>query len=405
MKITGLITEYNPFHNGHAYHLAQAKKMTAADYTVAVMSGHFLQRGEPAIVDKWSRAEMAVRCGVDLVIELPTYFATASAEQFAYGTVNLLTGLGVDNICFGSESGDIEKLSKIASILAAPDAAFNQYLRQHLDAGKGYHKAIELALSDTNSVDFDFSANNILAIEYLKAAQLIKNAPQMVTIKRAGSNYLETVMQGKFSSASAIRHQLERPLIDWQLVKSAMPAEAFELLYNSHFYTQLNDFKALIYAALIRMDSAQLADIRGVSEGIENRIVNHLTNIGKVSDLVAAVAAKRYPKTRIQRLLINALLDIRSLDQVTLQADFDYARILAFNDKGRKLIKHFKKNSDLVLFTNLGRDLKKYRKPNRLIELDTRATGIYAQVNRAVQIRADYLRQPVEVKNNCLNNQ
>ncbi len=405
MKITGLITEYNPFHNGHAYHLAEAKKLTVADCTVAVMSGHFLQRGEPAIVDKWTRAAMAVRCGVDLVIELPVYYTTASAEQFASGAVGLLSALGVNSICFGSESGDIEKLSKVASILATPDVAFNQYLRQHLDAGTGYHKAIELALSDTNSIDFDFSANNILAIEYLKAAQIIDKPPQMATLKRQGSAYTDDVMKGRFSSASAIRRQLERPSIDWQLIKAAMPSASFELLYNSHFYTHLNDFKALINAALIRQGKAQLRSIRGVSEGLENRIVDHLTNIGNVSDLVAAVAGKRYPKTRIQRLLINALLGIKALDQATLQDDFDYARILAFNDTGRKLIKHFKKHSDLTLFTNLGRDLKKYRKPNRLIELDIKATGIYAQVNRAVQIRADYLRQPIEVKNNRANNQ
>ncbi len=404
MKITGLITEYNPFHNGHAYHLAQAKALTAADCTVAVMSGHFLQRGEPAIVDKWTRAEMAVRCGVDLVVELPTYFATASAEQFAYGAVNLLSRLGVDNICFGSESGDIKQLSKVAGVLAMPDADFAEQLRRHLDAGAGYHKAIELALSNTEVNGFTFSANNILAIEYLKAALKINNAPKMVTLKRCGSAYNDSEMQGHFSSASAIRRQLERPLIDWQLVESAMPADSFRLLYNSHFYVSLNDLKALIYTVLLHLGKVQLASIRGFSEGLENRLLDHLSNIGSVTDLVDAASSKRYPKTRIQRLLINSLLGIRQIDCEQIDEQADYARILAFNDMGRKAIKHFKKHSDLVLFTNLGRDLKKYRRPNRLIELDVKATSIYAQVNRAVQIRADYLHQPVDLSKNHSNN-
>ncbi len=398
MKITGLITEYNPFHNGHAYHLAQAKQLTTADCTVAVMSGHFLQRGEPAIVDKWTRAEMAVRGGVDLVIELPVYYATASAEQFAYGAVSLLSALGVDSICFGSESGNIGQLALVANLMANPTATFQQQLRQHLDAGNAYHKALELTLNTIGSEKISFSANNILAIEYLKAAQKIENPPEMITLKRQGSAYTDDAMKGRFSSASAIRRQLERPTIDWQLIKTAMPCASFELLYKSHFYTHLNDFKTIINALLIRQGKTQLRSIRGVSEGLENRIVDHLSNIANMVDLVAAVAGKRYPKTRIQRLLINSLLGIEEIAARDLALQTDYARILAFNAKGRKLIKHFKKNSDLTLFTNLGRDLKKYRKQNRLIELDIKATGIYAQVNRAVQIRADYLRQPIELK-------
>ncbi len=397
MKITGLIVEYNPFHNGHYHHLTETKKMTDADCTVAVMSGHFLQRGEPSIVDKWTRAAMAVRCGVDLVIELPTYFATASAEQFAYGAVNLLAKLGVDSICFGSESGDIAQLTAVANLLAAPTADYRRQLRQFLDGGSGYHRAVEQALAAAHQVDFSFSANNILALEYLKAARQLKIAPQMVTLKRRGNAYNDRQSGGQFASASALRALLARRNIDWQAIAQAMPEPSFKLLYDSHFYPQLNDFKALLNTVIIRAGAAQLRCIRGASEGLENRLIANLSNVISVDDLVAAVASKRYPKTRIQRLLINALLGIVELDRATLAANFDYARILAFNDTGRKALKRIKKQSDLWPFTNLGRDLKKYRRHNPLIALDIRATGIYSQVNRAVAIRDDYRRAPLEV--------
>ncbi len=399
MKICGLIAEYNPFHNGHRYHLTESKRISGADFTVAVMSGHFLQRGEPALVDKWTRAEMAVRGGVDLVIELPTYFATASAEQFAYGAVNLLAKLGVDSICFGSESGDLAALTKVAELLAKPNDDYKNQLRHFLGTGQAYHSAVAEALRSAYAVDFSFSANNILAIEYLKAAAGLTEPPQMLTIKRQNSDYNNRVMQGAFSSAAAIRQQLIKRNIDWQALKTALPLSSFELLYNNHFYTQLNDFKALINAAIIRAGAKQLRQIRGISEGLENRLIANLSNVISIDDLVALTAAKRYPKTRIGRLLVNILLGITEIEMTKMVSDFDYARILAFNESGRKLLKRIKSQSEITLFTNLGRDLKKYRRRNALLELDIKATGIYSQVNRSIAIQADYRQRPIEVKN------
>ncbi len=397
MKAVGLIVEYNPFHNGHRYHLRESKRISGADYTVAVMSGHFLQRGEPALLDKWTRAAMAVENGVDLVLELPTYFATASAEQFAYGAVSLLTRLGVASICFGSESGDIASLSRTADLLAAPSEVYQVALRAALDDGLAYHSAVAAALKNSGHGDFSFSANNILGLAYLKAARRLDDAPQLLTIARRGSDYNADQLTGQFSSARAIRNRLRRPTIDWQAIAAAMPAASFERLYNSHFYCHLDDFKALLNGALLRAGRRQLRSIRGAGEGIENRLMANLSNVLRVSDVVDLVATKRHPKTRVQRLLINALLGIVELPTEAIKRDFDYARILAFNAAGRQLIKHFKRQTDLTLFTNLGRDLKKYRRRNALIELDVKATGIYAQVNRSLAIRADYRTAPLEI--------
>ncbi len=397
MKICGLITEYNPFHNGHLYHLQAAKRLSGADYTVALMSGHFLQRGEPALLDKWTRAAMAVRCGVDLVLELPVYYATASAQYFAEGAVSLLDRMAVDAICFGSESGDMQLLESAAAGLADIDARRASDLQQAMKGGLPYHAARQAVLRAHYGIDFDFSANNILAISYIKAAKKRRCSAALSTVKRRAASYHDASIAGDIASATAIRQQLARRTIDWQRVAEAMPEAAFKVLYEQFFYTRLDDFKALVNGAIIRAGKTGLSQIRGVSEGLENRIVDSISNAMSLEDVVAAVASKRYPKTRIRRILVSALLGIDRSYVALADENLDYARILAFNENGRKIIKHVKRNGDLTLFSNLGRDLKKYRKDNPLIDLDVRATGIYSQVNHAVHIRSDYAMRPLEI--------
>ncbi len=397
MKICGLIAEYNPFHNGHLYHLEMSKQQTAADYTVAVMSGHFLQRGEPALLDKWTRAAMAVRCGVDLVVELPVYYATASAQYFAEGAIALLDRMAVDAVCFGSESGDIELLQTVACALQDIDQKYGAELARALQGGTPYHAARQRVLREQYGIAFDFSANNILAISYLRAAKKYNISANLATIKRRSADYHDTAISGDIASATAIRGQLDRRPIDWQRIAAVMPKPAFKTLYDSSHYAYLNDFKTLVNSAIIRAGRSGLEQIRGVSEGLENRLIDNISNVMSLEDLVEAVVSKRYPKTRIRRLLINILLGIERERVQTAEQHLDYARILAFNENGRKIIKHVKRNGDLTLFSNLARDLKKYRKANPLIDLDVAATGIYSQVNHAVHIRSDYAMHPIEV--------
>ncbi len=397
MKICGLITEYNPFHNGHRYHLETSKQKSAADYAVAVMSGHFLQRGEPALLDKWTRAAMAVRCGVDLVVELPVYYATASAQYFAEGAIALLDRMAVDSVSFGSESGDVNLLAKVADALQDIDLNRSAEFAQLLQSGMPYHAARQRLLQERYAIDFDFSANNILAVSYLRAAKKRAASATLATVKRCAAGYHDSAISGTIASATAIRGQLDRRPVDWRRIAAVMPEAAFNTLYDSSHYTYLNDFKALVNSAIIRAGRSGLAHIRGVSEGLENRLLDNISNVMSLEDLVDSVASKRYPKTRIRRLLINILLGIEQFEMQSAEHNLDYARILAFNENGRKIIKHVKRNGDLTLFSNLARDLKKYRRANPLIDLDIRATGIYSQVNRAVHIRSDYTMQPIEV--------
>lgn len=218
MGILGIIVEYNPFHNGHLYHLQTSKELTKCDYTIAVMSGNFVQRGEPAIVDKWKRTQMALKAGIDLVIELPVVYATSTAENFAYGAVKLLDSLKiVDCFSFGSEKGDLNELTKIAEILLEEPIYYRKALKEYLKSGITFAKARELALQkviNNNEIEKILqTSNNILAIEYLKSLKKIGSSITPFTIKRKGSLYTSLELKGEFASASSIRkHIFEKGL-------------------------------------------------------------------------------------------------------------------------------------------------------------------------------------------------
>ena len=227
MKVVGIVAEYNPFHYGHLYHLQSSRSLTEADCVVVVMSGNYTQRGEPAVVSKWARAEMALLSGADLVIELPVAYAMGSAEYFAYGAVRLLDSLGVvDAMCFGSESGDIEDLQAIASILADEPEEYKDLLKNHLSDGHSFPSARQKALSGylrgrhgkADLTRLLKSSNNILGIEYLKALLRLDSKIKPVTISRIGSDYNSTELSGKFSSATSIRNILS--VNQWRCAKT-----------------------------------------------------------------------------------------------------------------------------------------------------------------------------------------
>ena len=214
MNITGIITEYNPFHNGHLYHLSEAKKNTNADAIVCVMSGNFVQRGGPAIIDKWKRTEMALNNGVDLIIELPTYYAVSSAEFFAKGSVSILHHLGVvNNLFFGSECGNVDKLTAISKILVNEDSELKSLIKEHLAKGDTFAKAREKSLieylKDEEINKIVTSSNNILGIEYIKSILRLNSNISPSTLKREGSNYNDKKLSNSFSSATAIRELLK----------------------------------------------------------------------------------------------------------------------------------------------------------------------------------------------------
>lgn len=410
MKVVGLITEYNPFHNGHLYHLLESKKITESDYSIAVMSGNFLQRGEPALVDKWTRAKMAIDNGVDLVIELPLIYACQSAEFFAFGSVKILDSLGIVNsICFGSESGDIQSLDYIADILYEEPKAYKEYLKSYLDQGLSYPRAREYALTtylkDFTELDFSnlgkiiSSPNNILSIEYLKSLKKIKSNIKPFTIKRIKANYHDKNLTGSISSATAIRQQLiENPVLE--NIKHTVPNTTYMHLVN--FYKDHNCFNSLENYSMILLyllrnsSSSALRNIVDVSEGLDNRIIDCSAKYNDINDILECVNTKRYTITRLRRILIHLLINIDKKSINYLQSHGpQYIRVLGANANGIYLLKQIKKNCSLPIITKFA-DYKKFNNDilNKMIEIDKKATDIYSLGLNKGKMNLDYLISP-----------
>ncbi|ADH61054.1 protein of unknown function DUF795 [Thermoanaerobacter mathranii subsp. mathranii str. A3] len=380
MKILGIIVEYNPFHYGHLYHLQTSKELTKCDYTVAVMSGNFVQRGEPAIVDKWKRTMMALKAGVDLVIELPVVYATSTAENFAYGAVKLLDSLKIiDCISFGSEKGELSELIKIAEILLEEPIHYRKALKEYLKTGITFAKARELALKKvTNNNEIEKilqTSNNILAIEYLKALKKIDSSITPFTIKRRGSLYTSLELKGEFASASSIRkHIFEKGLED---LEKYIPNFSKEILQSSFEKKQgpvsLEDFSnILIY--LLR-NHIPLNHIFDVSEGLENKIYKASYKTNNIEELIKLIKSKRYTESRIKHILTHLLLKI---DKQIFE-EFDgpnYIRVLGFNEKGKKVLKEIKKKSSLPIITKVSQYKSKLSN-TKMFEKDLFATDTY----------------------------
>ena len=383
MKVVGLITEYNPFHNGHVYHMEQARKLTGADYCITVMSGNYVQRGEPACMDKYLRACMALRSGADLVLELPVPFATGSAEYFAAGAVSLLDKLGVvDSICFGSESADLPRLYYITSILADEPDELSLAIKELLKKGLSYPAARNQSLlsylsknnpssdekddSLTDQVNALLSApNNILGIEYIKALIRRHSSIKPVTIQRT-SDYLSKSLSGQFCSSSAIRHVFQTrgsgpagPMSQaLKTVRTYVPEKAYSLRAENcskRLPIFVDDFSSVLLYKLLSSRNADLTDYSDISPELENRIKNGLTEITSFSGFIDSIKCKQYTRTRISRALLHILLDIRVEDIARYKScDYvPYARILGFKKSAAPLLTAIKKNSTIPMLTKM----------------------------------------------------
>jgi len=368
MKVLGIIAEYNPFHNGHKYHLQTSKEMTGADLTVVVMSGNFTQRGEPALIDKWARAETALYCGADLVIELPVAYAMGSAEYFAFGAVKLLESLGtVDVLSFGSESGDLDRLAEIASILMSEPDEYKSYLKENLSAGKSYPSARQKALSSyikaRNGKDYLSpllkSSNNILAVEYIKALMRLKSKITPVTISRIGNDYNSSMLTGEISSATSIRKVFSET--SWQtaeeLLGFSVPNPTLAILERELELGRgpvfPSDFSLPILSALRKMTIEQLRALPYMEDGLENRISEAAGKAGSFHELTDMICTRRYPNTRIQRILFSALIGLTNtmLESFNTSGGPAYIRILGFNSAGRRLLSAIRGRTELPVIT------------------------------------------------------
>ena len=407
-NVLGIICEYNPFHNGHLYQLEEAKKACNADFTIAVMSGNFTQRGDVALFDKWTRTEMALKNGIDLVIELPTVYATSSAENFADGAIKILNSLGiVDYLAFGSESGDITLLDKIATILYNEPKEFSQLINMQLRSGLSYPKARELAIATyfrgskqyTEALE---SPNNILGIEYLKALKRQKSSIIPVTIKRINSDYNSTTTKNNFASATAIRERLQNNKNIHRLV----PYETYELieekLKKKNFLTSLSIFEKEIIYTLRRMTIEEIANLPDVTEGLENKIKFSVSNYTTLDKVIEYIKSKRYTKTRIQRILVYALLGITKKDMNIARKTTPYIRVLGFNKHGKKIISAIASNNPkLKIIISLKRflDSNPDNSTKQLLSKDILATNIYTLGLKENPVaNLDYTHKIIEIK-------
>lgn len=363
MQVNGIVAEYNPFHNGHLYQLNDAKKQTGADYTVVVMSGNFMQRGTPALLNKYRRTEMALKNGADLVLELPTLYSVSSAEFFAMGAVSILDKLGVvSHLCFGSESGDIETLRQLAEILAEESEEFTYALKQGLRQGLSYPSARTQALTELypelmNCRDVLALSNNILGIEYLKALKHRNSSMTPITTLRSSSNYGDRLMGSYQSSALALRHAIYDEC-DILSLSSQMPDSAFEILEStlaSSGAMRLDHFSHILHYKLLMEADKGYTEYLDVSSDLSDRILNHLDQFTSFRNFCDLLKTKDMTYTRISRSLMHILLNIRSTDmELARKEDYvNYARVLGFRKEAEPLLSAIKKNASIPLVTKL----------------------------------------------------
>ena len=386
--VLGIIAEYNPFHQGHFYHLMESKKQSGCNYAIAVMSGNFMQRGEPAIVDKWSRAEMAVRSGVDLVIELPTVYSISSAENFAEGAIKVLDSLSiVDTFSFGSEVASLDVLNEFAEILYREPAEYISILNHELSKGISYPKARENALlmylNDIRRyANVLSSPNNILGIEYLKAIKKLRSSMVPFTIERLGPKHDELKIANHIASASYIRKILSRNKL--QDTASLLPKPSFAILEDcsrkGNMVFSLSTFEKEILYCLRKMSLEEIATLPDVSEGLEHLIKESANSCNSVTELIAKIKTKRYTETRIRRILLYTLLGITKKEMLASRKITPYIRVLALNGNGKKLLSDIAiSNPKLPIITSVKRfmDTNSNKTLHTMLQKDIFATNVY----------------------------
>lgn len=389
MKICGIVAEYNPFHNGHKYHLEKTKELTGCDAIICIMSGNFIQRGLPALFDKWTRTKMALENGVDLVIELPTFYATASAEYFARGAISLLDGLNVtDMLSFGNSCNDIEILKRIANVLYLEPDGYKKELQKEIKKGVSYPIARSKSLQSFLKKEINpkvlstilLDSNNILGIEYLKALLYCNSSITPVSIERKGGDYNSIHIEDNICSATGIREMLFNNQLE--SIKNVMPQSSYEIMNNEIINGKspmfINNFEKEIFYELRKSSITDLANIVDVSEGLENVMKKASNECSNINELIETIKSKRYTKTRIQRLLIHSLLGITKDNNELYKHNPGYIRVLGFTKTGEKILSKISNKSNLPIVTSVSKFLKVANETSRnMIEKDILATNIY----------------------------
>ncbi len=391
MKIAGIIAEYNPFHNGHKYHIEQTRKITGADFIIVVMSGNFTQRGTPAIMDKYLRARMALENGADMVLELPSCYACGSAEYFADGAIALLDKLGcVDYVCFGSECGDIEQLRPIAEILATEPDDYREMLKAELKNGATFPRARNRALihcipSFAENENIIGSPNNILGIEYMKSIIRRQSSIKPVTIQRTGSDYHSQRFSQQYSSSLALRHSLDVQG-DLNMLRGQVPENVFSILeenFGKTYPVFPRDFSAMLKYKLLVEEANGYTGFVDVSEDLSDRILKVLYQPYDYEQMCDILKTKNLTYARVSRLLCHILLNLRKedMDDYKSAGTVFYARVLGFRDDERRLLKTVQQTASIPLITKVtdGRSIES-EIGRKQFERDILASHIYESV-------------------------
>lgn len=374
MKATGIVVEYNPFHNGHKYHLQKTKELNPNNIIIAVMSGDFVQRGEPSIIDRWTKTKMALANGVDLVIELPVFYSSQSAEIFAKGAVGILEELKCESMVFGSESGKIDELKRISTLQESEE--FKIKLKERLKSGDSYPTAHSSTMKEILG-ESELNSNDILGLEYIKAIRYWKSSIIPMTLKREKVGYHDTNIVGDFASATKIREHLKKN----EEISSIVTQESFNTLKEYSNFTYMENFYPFIRYELIK-NSNNLSDIQDMEIGFENRLLENAIKSINYEEFFKSISNRRYTTGRVQRVLTHTLLALTTNITEEVKKSIPYVRVLGFNSKGREYLSYLKKFDNSKIITS-------YKKMNEnfspeicsLIEFNERSSQIYRLIN------------------------
>ncbi len=362
MKSVGIICEYNPFHNGHLYHLQKVKELYKDYIIILIMSGNFTERGDVSIINKWDKTDIALTYGIDLVIELPYVFATESADKFAKASIEMLNYLKVEAIVFGSESNDIAKLSKLADI-QLNNKKYNSLIKEYLNSGYNYPTALSKALEQISGKKVT-TPNDILAISYIREIKRINSKIKPIAIKR-NNDYNSLDLLDNITSASSIRNELKN---NGDVSKYVPSLTNDYLKKNIHINEKY--FKLLKYKII---STHNLAKFQTVDEGIENRIKKYIINSKSLDELILKIKTKRYTYNKLSRMFIHILCGFTK-EEANRNNDIKYIRILGFNINGKAYLNYIKKEIPIPLISNFS-SIK-----DEMLDIEFRTTCIYASI-------------------------
>ena len=395
MKISGMVCEYNPFHNGHLHHIMETRK-NGATHIVAVMSGNFVQRGDVAIMDKHTRAKLAVRSGVDLVIELPVQFCLSSAENFAAGAIYLLNSLGaVEELSFGSECGDVGLLLKALDTVEMTAVSKASVIRSIMEKGYTFPKALNSVINGTDPeiAYLITQPNNMLAIEYLRALKKLASPIEPFTVARKSAQHDSSQPVDGFASASFIRENIMKRSGGFRIDRYTpkLWADTIKNDISAGRTASLKNLERVILYKLRNTSPQEIASVNDVGQGLEYRIFNS-RNASSFEELIYTVKTKRYTMARIKRIMLSLLIGIHKEDMNCMPP---YGRILAFNDRGREILAYAKNYASIPYAASIAKLSHLSETAGKFAELEEKASDVYGLALDAIGSAQDDIRAKI----------